>query len=290
MVHDLSQVSQLILAELQMPEVSKLLAQGEPGRLPFLDLPVLTCRALGGEGRQGLEVEGAFACLSLAAVILDDVLDEDRAGPLPMGREAVMAAALLTAGMRLAARAGTAMADLYADTMLSVLRGELAAGDSWARVVAQKTEPVFGAFLKAGAILAGAKEEAGDRLFAWGCRLGRLVQLWDDIVDAFAWPPSGDWCNRDNWLLQQLTEDDWQTLAGEGQENRVRQGQELLIGRGILAEAVKTWLAEWQTWQKEIADLHLARENFLRQVVDEVGSAFRSWLKRLVSVPSLPSR
>ena len=285
MVHDLSQVSQLILAELQMPEVEELLAQGEPGRLPFVDLPVLACRALGGGGEGAFAAEAAMACLSLAAVVLDDVLDEDRQGPLPMGREAVIAAALLMAGARLAARVGVAMVELYAETMLAVLRGELAAGSEWAAVVAQKTEPVFGAFFKAGALLAGADEEVGERLFAWGRRLGRLVQMWDDMVDAFAWPPSGDWRNRDNLLLQLMPAGgEWEAcLAGAGHdESLVRRGQELLIESGVLAEVVRRWLMEWQLWQAELGQLEVADEGPLRKVVDEVGRAFRTWLGRLV--------
>ena len=76
------------------------------------------------------------------------------------------------------------------------LRGE---ANYW-RVVGAKSTPFYGAALQLGAVLGGASLDTGKALYDFGVSLGEMIQVFDDLMDAFQSPANPDWSEGRNNL------------------------------------------------------------------------------------------
>ncbi|MEZ4834501.1 MAG: polyprenyl synthetase family protein [Caldilineaceae bacterium] len=64
------------------------------------------------------------------------------------------------------------------------------------KLIRAKSSPFFGAALCIGGLLGGGQEEITQRLWEIGVRYGEIIQINDDLDDAFAVPASPDWLDN----------------------------------------------------------------------------------------------
>lgn len=191
---------------------------GRTGAEPRLDwdLPRLACVAAGGDEAQAVAGCAAIACLQISIILVDDILDNDPRGEyhtLGVGRACNLALAFQAAAFRLIDRAPVAAVQKNAASAsvawaahatalgqeLDVrnLKGE---ANYW-KVIRAKSTPFYGAALEVGALLGGASPEVASGLRDVGILLGEIIQLHDDLVDAFDSPANPDWKEGRNNLL-----------------------------------------------------------------------------------------
>jgi len=179
-------------------------------------LPRLAFRAVGGDDGQAIAGCAAVACLQMSIILVDDILDDDPRGEfrrIGAGRASNLALAFQAAAFRLienakvsAAQRAAAMACLgwaahataYGQELdVQNLRGE----ENYWKVVRAKSTPFYGAAFEVGALLGGASPDVAGGLRDVGILLGEIIQLHDDLVDAFASPANPDWTEGRNNLL-----------------------------------------------------------------------------------------
>ncbi len=179
------------------------------------DYPAAACQAVGGEIEAALAGAAAVFCSLISIHLVDDMLDDDPKGDyhrLGAGRAANLALAFQSAGHLLldapevepavraelhATFARMSLGTAYGQDMDS---SELRSEEEYWRTVEAKTPPLFGAAFRLGALLGRAPLSAVDGLYAFGCVLGRFVQVSDDLSDALETPARADWGRRSNNL------------------------------------------------------------------------------------------
>jgi geranylgeranyl pyrophosphate synthase len=200
----------------EWPEMAGVFARtGAEPRLDW-DLPRLACLAVGGHEAQAVAGCAAIACLQISIILVDDILDNDPRGEyhtLGAGRASNLALAFQAAAFRLvgqapvpaiqknAASASLAWAahatSLGQELDVQNLKGET---NYW-KVIRAKSTPFYGAALEVGALLGGASPDVAGGLRDVGILLGEIIQLHDDLVDAFESPANPDWKEGRNNLL-----------------------------------------------------------------------------------------
>lgn len=171
-------------------------------------LPLLASEAVGGSVEQAVPAAAAVACLQIAIILVDDMLDDD---PRGFYREAGMAvsANLATAFQALGYQAviqcaAPVEARLAAVQALERMMLVTAYGQhldtqnpsdepAYWRLVETKSSPFFSAALQAGAWLGGAGASTVAILERFGNLYGELIQLHDDLNDSMAAPANPDW-------------------------------------------------------------------------------------------------
>lgn len=189
------------------PEMCTILGQiaDRPlGPLPIL--PLASCAAVGGDGREAIPVAAAWEVLNLAVRILDDLQDKDRPGALwttvGAARAFNYSAALyalcndLLAAAAWPAEKYRAISRTFAHEALNLaagqdrdLRGEtLTVDDCW-RTMEDKNASAFALACMAGALCGTDDPILLDACRAFGHHLGLALQLFDDLEGL--WEPSG---------------------------------------------------------------------------------------------------
>ncbi|HEX9115266.1 MAG TPA: polyprenyl synthetase family protein [Anaerolineae bacterium] len=190
------------------PEVEGLFdAQETTPRMDW-QLPTRACLAVGGTETAALPAVAAIACLQISIILVDDILDNDPRGEyhrLGEGRAANIALAFEAAALDLLARAPVdgerrALAcAAVARAALTTARGQdldvqnLRGEENYWRVVKTKSTPFYGVAFQSGALLGGASPQVAQGLYEVGVLLGEMVQVFDDLLDAFATPANPDW-------------------------------------------------------------------------------------------------
>lgn len=179
-------------------------------------LPPVACQAVCGDPAPALDAAVALRCLQLSIILVDDILDEDPRGlyrHLGEGRAANLALALQAAAFRLVgASPAPAEGRLRALEAMAWAALETARGQDldvqdvrdeagyW-QVVRSKSLPFYGAALEMGGWLGGADPETAGALRQVGLLVGEVVQLHDDLFDAFEKPARPDWSRHGTNLL-----------------------------------------------------------------------------------------
>ena len=65
--------------------------------------------------------------------------------------------------------------------------------ENYWRVVRAKSTPFYGAALQIGALLGGASPAVATGLRDLGVLIGEIIQIHDDLLDAFQTPANPDW-------------------------------------------------------------------------------------------------
>jgi geranylgeranyl pyrophosphate synthase len=188
------------------------------------ELPILACRAVGGEEAVAIPGVAVVACIQLSLLLVDDMLDDDPRGLYHQIGEAAtanLALAFQAAAFRVidhmsveADRRASVYATL-AQMILASVFGQnldvqnLGGEENYWKVVQTKTSPCFGAALYIGALLGKASSEVVGQLYDLGLLYGQILQVSDDLLDAFERPASPDWKQGRNNLaiLYALTAD-----------------------------------------------------------------------------------
>jgi geranylgeranyl pyrophosphate synthase len=193
-----------------------LLEQAERSPSPDWTWPMLACQAVGADAAVALPGASALAGMQISILLVDDILDDDPRGEhlrIGVGPTANMALALQAAAFRVIEHAGVdadrraAVTASLAWMALATALGQdwdaksLTGEENYWKVIRAKSTPFYGAALHVGALLGGADHPVANQLRDLGLLLGEVIQLLDDLVDAFQIPAGPDWKQHRNNLL-----------------------------------------------------------------------------------------
>jgi len=175
---------------------------------PDWNLPLLACQAVGGDASLATPGAAAIACLQVSIILVDDILDDDPRGEhlrRGTGPTANLALAFQAAAFRVIEQAAvsadrrTAVAASLAWLALATALGQhwdvqnLRGEKNYWKVVRAKSTPFYGAALHVGALLGGASDPVAEGLRDFGVLIGEIIQIRDDLFDAFQTPANPDW-------------------------------------------------------------------------------------------------
>ena len=190
------------------PKMATLFDRAADRPRPDWDLPGLACRAVGGEVSQAFPGAASIACMQVSIILVDDILDDDprgehlRSGTGPVANLALAYQALafrLVGRMEVSEELRVAISASLAWLALTTALGQhwdaqnLKGEENYWKVVRTKSTPFYGSALHVGALLGGASPEVADRLKDLGMIIGEIIQLHDDLLDAFQVPANPDW-------------------------------------------------------------------------------------------------
>jgi len=190
------------------PEIASFFERAACKPRPSWNLPALACQAVGGAVAAATPGAAAVACMQISIILVDDMLDEDPRGEhlrSGSGPTANLALAFQAAAFRVVEQA-IADAERRVAVIASLARLALgtALGQHWDvqnlegetnywKVVRAKSTPFYAAALHIGALLGNANAEVAASLRDLGVVIGEIVQIRDDLLDAFQTPANPDW-------------------------------------------------------------------------------------------------
>lgn len=190
------------------PEMTEFIERAASRPRPDWDLPLLACQAVGSDPSASIPGAAAVACMYVSIILVDDILDEDPRGEYlrsGVGPTANMALAFQAAAFRIISQS-LEDAEMIVAVNASLARLALATalGQSWDaqnlvgeenywKVVQAKSTPFYGAALHIGALLGGADLTVSAGLQDLGNLMGEVIQIHDDLFDAFETPANPDW-------------------------------------------------------------------------------------------------
>ena len=178
----------------------------------FVLLPTWICKAVGGDRRRAVPVAAAWCLLHTAALLLDDVEDQEldyMAWPSMSPAQAVNAATGLIFASQMAwahlGRLGVdgalslSLQEIFGHTILQACVGQdldLAAdafslGDYW-QVAEAKSGALFALACRGGAMLGTTDRQQVESSAEFGHNLGVLIQISDDFNGVWNAPGAGD--------------------------------------------------------------------------------------------------
>jgi len=263
------------------PEIAGFIERVEREPRPDWKLPSLACRAVGGEVSLAIVGAAAIACMQASIILVDDILDDDPRGEhlrsgsgptanLALGFQAVAFRLVEQMAVGPDRRAGitSSLAWLAFTTALGQHWDvqNLTDEESYWKVVRAKSTPFYGAALHIGALLGGAEQEAATGLRNFGVLLGEIVQICDDLDDAFEIPANPDWKQGRNNLavLYARTADHpdrarFIELASQTDDPQaLRAAQQILIRCGSVSYCVYHILRRYQRGRQLVDGLPLA--------------------------------
>ncbi|MGC8780822.1 MAG: polyprenyl synthetase family protein [Anaerolineae bacterium] len=281
----------------------------EPLRFDW-QLPVLACRAVGGSEEVALPAAAAVACLQISIILADDMLDQDPRGEhhrLGTGRAANLALAFQAAALALIGRAPapaearSAAQAALADAALMTAFGQeldvqnLQGEANYWRVVRAKSTPFYAAAVQVGALLGGADAAVAQGIHDVGVLLGEMIQIFDDLTDAFQSPANPDWTEgRNNLALLYATTAEHPRrsellalIPRAGDPAALAAAQQILIGAGAVSYCVYQWLARYRAAAALLARLPLADPRPLASAVEVQMDPLRRWLAEIGSAAEL---
>ena len=197
------------------PEMASVLEPAKRTLHPGWHLPLLACQAVGGDVSQAIPGGAAIACLEISIILVDDMLDEDPRGEhlrRGSGPTANLALAFQAAAFRVIEQTAVS-ADRRAAITASLARVALTTAlaqhwdvqnlgdeENYWEVVRAKSTPFYSTALHIGALLGNASAEVAAGLRNFGVLFGEIVQIRDDLFDAFQTPANPDWKQGRNSL------------------------------------------------------------------------------------------
>jgi geranylgeranyl pyrophosphate synthase len=174
-------------------------------------LPVMACRAVGGEEHQAIAGVAAIAGMQISIILIDDMLDSDPRGDYHRLGSAV--ATNLAAAFQSAALEAIAQSDLCDERKIAAMNSvnemtlTTAHGQhldaqnpsdesAYWYVTKLKSSPFFGAALHIGALMGGGDAESAEGLKRIGHLYGEMIQIHDDLKDTMAMPANPDWIEK----------------------------------------------------------------------------------------------
>lgn len=290
------------------PEMFAIFERSGSRPRPDWELPLVAGEAVGGDPDRLVHGAAALACLQISIILVDDILDDDprgehlkigagRAANLALGLQgaaaAVLARAPVAPGVQAAAQRCLAQAALK--TALGQDLDALGLTDEagyW-RIVEHKSTPFYAAGLELGGLLGGAAAETCAELHAIGKLLGEIIQLNDDVIDAFQTPANPDWSQgRPNLLIlyartaPHAERERFVTLWHQAPQDpaALAEAQRLLIRSGAVSYGIYQLVQRSQQARARLAGLALPKPEVLAQ---RVGSLSPS-LVRLLQEHGVP--
>ncbi len=277
----------------EWPELLDIVRRAMGAPRPDWELPVAVCSSIAGENEPIGAAVAALGCTQISIILVDDMLDEDPRGEHNRrghASTANMAVALQAAAFGILAEAGldcerviAAQRALARLVLLTACGQEMdvaelpLAEDSYWRIVTAKSAPFYAASLQLGAIFAGANEELQDAFYDLGCILGELMQIQDDLADAFATPASPDWlAGRHNLpilyasLVDYPLKERFLVLTSKVAEPpSLAQAQQILISSGALSYCIYQLISRYRRATELLDQLALINREPLQRVFDQ---------------------
>lgn len=254
------------------------------------ELPLVACRAVGGEESAAVVGAAIVACMQLGLVLVDDMLDQDIRGIyVELGHAAVanLAWAFQAAAFRLveeapveAERRVAVNARLARMALTSALGQNLdvqnlSGEDDYWKVVQTKSSPFFGASFCVGALLGQAPLDIAERLHEFGILFGEIIQIYDDLLDSLQSPAGPDWKQgRTNLaILYALTADhperaQFKALRAQVDDLQMLEAaQQLLVRCGAISYCAYHIIKRHQSAEQLLDSIPLADSGPLRQLI-----------------------
>ncbi len=190
------------------PELTDFLGVSEDKIHHDWSLPITTCQAVGGDSLQAIPGSAAIACMQVSIILVDDILDDDPRGHhlrIGNGPAANLALALQALSFRLIERAvddlerrAAVTASLTWLALATAFGQQLDAQnlkdeESYWRLVKAKSTPFYASAYHIGALLGRADSRQAEGLRDLGILAGEIIQIQDDLIDAFQTPANPDW-------------------------------------------------------------------------------------------------
>lgn len=262
------------------PEVLNLFPATETALRTDWALPFYSLRATGQPESLAFPVSAALAFIQISIMLVDDILDDDPRGKhleMGSGRAANLALALQAAAHIALGRLNISAENRYeVATCLQQMALATAAGqeldtqpidseEAYWRLVSAKSTPFYAAALESGTIVGGADRETRDMIRSIGVRFGEIIQIMDDLDDAFQMPAKPDWQRQNNNLAilfaknaEHPQHDDFlqlldQIIAQPGDVKSLRSAQKILIDCGAVSYCVYQILVRYRTSLAQLA-------------------------------------
>lgn len=270
---------------------------------PDWQLPIVACQAAGGSSMDAIVAAAAVACLQISIMLADDMLDEDprgehvRRGP---GEAANLALAFQSAAIRLIVEASidvgqkAAAVNSLAGAALATAYGQhfdnqsLPGEENYWAVVAAKSTPFYGTCYALGAIMANASKEVIDGLYSFGILIGEIIQIEDDLEDAFSKPANPDWYRQGNNLLiiygieaEYEQRDEFLALLPEvaaAKDAALARAQELLVKSGAMSYAAYHLVQRYQQAWRLLEKLSLPAPDPIAKILNDYGKTLSDLL------------
>ncbi len=277
----------------QWPALLDLVRRAMHTPRPDWELPMTACRALVGVRSQVRAAEAALGCMQISIILVDDMLDDDPRGE--HNRRGPAHTANLAVALQAAAFGILAEADLQSEGVIAAQRvlsrlalltacgqeldtAEMSlAEDNYWRIVAAKSTPFYAAGLQLGAIFAGAGEKLQTSFYNLGCILGEIVQVQDDLGDAFATPANPDWlAGRHNLAILYASLADYperqrflELTQDVTKPASLARAQNLLISSGALSYCIYQILVRYKRANEILETLAIAHREPLQRMFDQ---------------------
>jgi geranylgeranyl pyrophosphate synthase len=254
------------------------------------DWPIRACRAVGGEESLAASSAAAILCLMPGAALIDDMLDQDPRGEhLRLGDAAAanLSFAFQAASFKLisqtpvdAERRSEVLAS-FAQMALTIAYGQeldkqnLSGEENYWKVTHAKSSSYFGAAMYAGAVIGNASPDIAARLRHLGELTGDVIQLHDDIRDAFETPANPDWKQMRNNLLflfaqtaDHLDRDRFLDLRPRVDDPKaLKEAQKILVQCGAVSYGMYLVCQRYMASKKILEETQLADPAPLREVI-----------------------
>lgn len=280
---------------LQQPEVSEwpvmqAVWQHYAQRPGSWRLPELTCQAVGGQPEGMVPLVTAVASSYISIVLVDDILDADPKG-FYQRLGAGVAANLALGFQALSYRMVQAMKPDVVPLMLAELvylnlktaqgqhldvQEQLDEAHYWATVEA-KSMPYYGAGFYLGALAGGADTAVAQQLRQFGQLVGKLIQVSDDLADAYQTPACPDWQRSGSnlaILYARLADHPGQArfealLANITEPSVLEEAQQILLNSGAASYCVYHMMQIAQKARTLLDAINFAHPEILRQFLAE---------------------
>ena len=272
------------------PEMVDIFERAGGQSRPAWELPLHAAQAVGGEASQAIPGAAAVACMQISIILVDDMLDQDPRGEYLRsgdGPTANLALAFQAAAFRLVEQSAVGPDRRAAVTAsLAWLGLATALGQQWDvqnltgeenywKVIRAKSTPFYGAAFQVGALLGGASSEVAEGLRDFGVLLGEIIQIQDDVIDAFQSPANPDWTEGRNNLaiLYALTANHperarfLELREGSGDPQALRDAQQILVSCGAVSYCIYHLIKRYQQVKQLLGRLPLADSSSLAELL-----------------------
>lgn len=284
------------------PELSQFFDHMGNNKNPDWELPLKVCTALGGDPAAVIPGAAALACLQLSIILVDDMLDNDPRGVhtrLGHGITSNLAFAMQSAAFRLVNQTPVsdaqrnALTKCLAQMALETAQGQhldvqnLSGEENYWRVVQAKSTPFYGACYQVGAILGGGDAEQIGRFYELGKLTGEIIQLDDDLTDAFQKPANADWYEGRNNLLvlyastadHPQREEFLALLSQIGDAAALDAAQKILISSGAVSYCAYQMIERHRAVQQMLQNMNLPNPQPLEEILNTFSASLVEFLR-----------
>ena len=281
----------------QMPEVAEwsdlvsVFTRSGKQSHPDWEIPILVYQAMGGTDDLADVGATAVSCMQISIMLVDDILDDDPRGEhlhRGVGSTANLALAFQAAAFRVLDFAPITISQKATIiTTLSHLSLATAYGQhldnqnlsgeaNYWRVVRAKSTPFYSAIYQIGGILGQAAPSVLEKLKAFGIIIGEMIQIEDDLHDAFQIPANADWLQGRNNLLilyartaDHPTRERFVELLDEIQDQeKLKKAQHILVESGAVSYSAYHLTERFKEANRLLAELKLANPTPLKAMLE----------------------